>query len=141
MYGSLSTTASPPAEGLRNETASPAKCAMRLAGLWKTYPGNAQPAVKDLTIDVYDGEIVTLLGPSGCGKTTTLRMAAGLEVPDLGDIFFGDTAVVMSSRGLFLAPNKRNVGMVFQSYAIWPHMTVAENVAFPLKARDRKSVV
>jgi len=76
-----------------------------------------------------------LLGPSGCGKTTTLRMAAGLEVPDLGDIFFGDTAVVMSSRRLCLAPNKRNVGMVFQSYAIWPHMTVAENVAFPLKAR------
>jgi iron(III) transport system ATP-binding protein len=109
--------------------------AMRLAGLWKTYPGSAQPAVKDLFLDIYDGEVVTLLGPSGCGKTTTLRMAAGLEVPDAGDIFFGDTAVVMSSRRLCLPPNKRNVGMVFQSYAIWPHMTVAENVAFPLKAR------
>jgi iron(III) transport system ATP-binding protein len=109
--------------------------AMRLEGLWKTYPGSTQPAVKDLSLDVYDGEIVTLLGPSGCGKTTTLRMAAGLEVPDAGDIFYGDTAVVMSSRRLFLAPNKRNVGMVFQSYAIWPHMTVAENVSFPLKAR------
>ena len=117
------------------ETATKLKLAMRLEGLWKTYPGSVQPAVKDLSLDVYDGEIVTLLGPSGCGKTTTLRMAAGLEVPDLGDIFFGDIAVVMSSRRLCLAPNKRNVGMVFQSYAIWPHMTVAENVAFPLKAR------
>ena len=108
---------------------------MRLEGLWKTYPGSARPAVKDLSLDVYDGEIMTLLGPSGCGKTTTLRMVAGLEVPDAGDIFFGERAVVMTSRRLLLAPDKRNVGMVFQSYAIWPHMTVAENVAFPLKAR------
>src|ERR671925_331100 len=116
--------------------------AMRLAGLCKTYPGTTQPAVRDLSLDVYDGEIVTLLGPSGCGKTTTLRMAAGLEIPDLGDIFFGDTAVVMTSRRLCLPPDKRNVGMVFQSYAIWPHMTVAENVAFPLKARgfSRKEI-
>jgi iron(III) transport system ATP-binding protein len=108
---------------------------MRLERLSKTYPGSAQPAVRDLSLDVHDGEIVTLLGPSGCGKTTTLRMAAGLEVPDDGDIFFGDSAVVLSSRRLCLPPDKRNVGMVFQSYAIWPHMTVAENVAFPLKAR------
>jgi iron(III) transport system ATP-binding protein len=111
------------------------KLALSLQGLWKTYPGNSQPAVRDLSIDVRDGEIVTLLGPSGCGKTTTLRMAAGLEVPDAGDIFFGDEAVVMTARRLCLSPDKRNVGMVFQSYAIWPHMTVAENVAFPLKAR------
>jgi len=111
------------------------KIAVSLAGLWKTYPGNSQPSVQDLSLDVYDGEIVTLLGPSGCGKTTTLRMVAGLEVPDGGDIFFGDRPVVMTSRQLCLPPDKRNVGMVFQSYAIWPHMTVAENVAFPLKAR------
>jgi ABC-type Fe3+/spermidine/putrescine transport system ATPase subunit len=115
--------------------ADSAKVAVRLAGLWKTYPGGADPAVKDLSLDVLDGEILTLLGPSGCGKTTTLRMVAGLETPDAGDIFFGDQAVVMTSRQLSLPPNKRNVGMVFQSYAIWPHMTVAENVAFPLKAR------
>ena len=108
---------------------------MRLKGLWKTYPGNKEPAVRDLSLDVYDGEIVTLLGPSGCGKTTTLRIVAGLEIPDEGDIFFGDRPVVMTSRGLLLAPDKRNVGMVFQSYAIWPHMTVAQNVAFPLKSR------
>ena len=111
------------------------KTAVRLRGLWKTYPGGASPAVKDLSLDVRDGEILTLLGPSGCGKTTTLRMVAGLETPDAGDIFFGEQAVVMSSRQVSLPPNKRNVGMVFQSYAIWPHMTVAENVAFPLKAR------
>jgi ABC-type Fe3+/spermidine/putrescine transport system ATPase subunit len=119
----------------RNSKASTAKVAVRLTGLWKTYPGGRSPAVKDLSLDVLDGEILTLLGPSGCGKTTTLRMVAGLETPDAGDIYFGDEAVVMTSRRLSLPPNKRNVGMVFQSYAIWPHMTVAENVAFPLKAR------
>src|ERR1043166_3459058 len=117
------------------ESVSDEKIAVRLHRLWKTYPGTAQPAVKDLSLDILDGEIVTLLGPSGCGKTTTLRMVAGLEVPDEGDIFFGDRPVVMTSRRLCLPPDKRNVGMVFQSYAIWPHMTVAENVAFPLKAR------
>ncbi len=112
-----------------------AKVAMRLQHLWKTYPGSRQPAVQDLSLDIYDGEILTLLGPSGCGKTTTLRMVAGLEKPDAGDIFFGERAVVMSSRGLCLSPDKRNIGMVFQSYAIWPHMTVTQNVAFPLAAR------
>src|SRR5438132_9317502 len=111
------------------------KVAVRLDGLWKTYPGTPQPAVKDLSLDISHGQIVTLLGPSGCGKTTTLRMAAGLEVPDAGEIYFGESAVVMTSRRLCLPPDNRNVGMVFQSYAIWPHMTVAENVAFPLKAR------
>ncbi len=91
--------------------------------------------MRNLSLEVRDGEIVTLLGPSGCGKTTTLRMAAGLEVPDNGDIYFGDRAVVMTASRLFVPPDKRNVGMVFQSYAIWPHMTVAENLAFPLQAR------
>ena len=111
------------------------KIAVSLRGLWKTYPGSNKPAVQNLSLDVHDGEIVTLLGPSGCGKTTTLRMVAGLEIPDAGDICVGDQAVVVTSRRFSLPPNKRNVGMVFQSYAIWPHMTVAQNVAFPLKAR------
>jgi iron(III) transport system ATP-binding protein len=111
------------------------KMAVRLQGLWKTYAGTIHPAVKDLSLDLYEGEILTLLGPSGCGKTTTLRMVAGLEIPDAGDIFFGDRAVVLTSRRFAVPPDKRNVGMVFQSYAIWPHMTVAENVAFPLQAR------
>jgi iron(III) transport system ATP-binding protein len=123
------------AASMATEGAVKSKIAVSLRGLWKTYPGGTSPAVKDLSVDVLDGEILTLLGPSGCGKTTTLRMVAGLETPDAGDIFFGEEAVVMTSRRFNLPPNKRNVGMVFQSYAIWPHMTVAENVAFPLKAR------
>jgi len=137
MLNTFSTTdvSSTPAAAAGVESAANEKLAIRLEGLWKTYPGGAQPAVRDMTLDVYDGEIVTLLGPSGCGKTTTLRLVAGLETPDSGDIFFGDRAVVMTSRQLFLPPDKRNVGMVFQSYAIWPHMTVAENVMFPLKSR------
>jgi iron(III) transport system ATP-binding protein len=132
-FPTLDATA-PSAANKPTEPACNTKVAMRLQGLWKTYPGSAQAAVKNLSLDVYDGEILTLLGPSGCGKTTTLRMVAGLEIPDSGNIFFGERAVVMTSRRLCLPPDKRNVGMVFQSYAIWPHMTVAENVAFPLKA-------
>jgi ABC-type Fe3+/spermidine/putrescine transport system ATPase subunit len=135
MLNSALTPGASPAARNDRATARASNIALRLNGLWKTYSGSTQPAVKDLSIDVHDGEIVTLLGPSGCGKTTTLRMAAGLEVPDQGEIFFGDRPVVMTSSRLFLPPDKRNVGMVFQSYAIWPHMTVAENVAFPLKAR------
>jgi ABC-type Fe3+/spermidine/putrescine transport system ATPase subunit len=108
---------------------------MRLEGLSKTYPGSTQPAVFDLSLDVLDGEVVTLLGPSGCGKTTTLRMVAGLETPDTGSIWFGDRVVAQADRRFALPPEKRNIGMVFQSYAIWPHMTVEENLAFPLKAR------
>jgi len=135
MLNSSLTTAEPPPPAKSQESSTRTKVAVSLRGLWKTYPGNNNPAVQDLSLDIYDGEILTLLGPSGCGKTTTLRMVAGLETPDAGDIFFGDQAVVMSSHRLNLPPNKRNVGMVFQSYAIWPHMTVAQNVAFPLKAR------
>jgi ABC-type Fe3+/spermidine/putrescine transport system ATPase subunit len=125
----------PQTVGTKSPTSENAEPAMRLVGLWKTYPGAAQPAVKNLSLDVYDGEIVTLLGPSGCGKTTTLRMVAGLEVPDQGNIFFGERSVVLTSRRLLVPPDKRNVGMVFQSYAIWPHMTVEQNVAFPLQSR------
>jgi iron(III) transport system ATP-binding protein len=131
----MSSAAPIPATAPGAPDKSAAKIAVSLRGLWKTYPGSANPAVSNLSIEIYDGEILTLLGPSGCGKTTTLRMVAGLERPDAGDIFFGDQAVVMTSNQLYLPPDKRNVGMVFQSYAIWPHMTVAENVAFPLKAR------
>jgi len=129
------TSAAPVSEVARIAANPKNKVAVSLRGLWKTYPGSSNPAVQDLSLAVYDGEILTLLGPSGCGKTTTLRMVAGLETPDAGDIFFGDQAVVLSAQRLHLSPNKRNVGMVFQSYAIWPHMTVAENVSFPLKAR------
>jgi len=85
-----------------------------------------------------EGEIFSLLGPSGCGKTTTLRIVAGLETPDHGSIFFKDKPIVVTSRRLFVPPEKRQVGMVFQSYAIWPHMSVEQNVAYPLKVRRYK---
>lgn len=87
----------------------------------------------DFNLDVKDGEFISFLGPSGCGKTTTLRMIAGFERPTEGSITLGDTVVSSASEGLFMAPEKRDIGMVFQSYAVWPHMTVAENVAYPLK--------
>jgi len=115
--------------------ASSAKPAIRLENLSKTYPGNSQKAVDGLSLEIADGEVFTLLGPSGCGKSTTLRMVAGLEEPDEGSIYFGDKAVVVTDTGFSLPPEKRNIGMVFQSYAIWPHMTVGENVAFPLRAQ------
>ena len=95
-------------------------------------------AVKDLNIEVERGSFFTLLGPSGCGKTTTLRCIAGLEVPDKGEIYLGDSLVVSCDKGLFTPPHKRNIGMVFQSYAIWPHMDVFSNVAFPLKQGKKR---
>ncbi|WP_381793293.1 ABC transporter ATP-binding protein [Streptomyces niveus] len=90
-------------------------------------------AVDDLSIDIEDGESLVLLGKSGCGKTSTMRCVAGLETPTSGRITIGDTVVFDSERGINVAPNKRNVGMVFQSYAVWPHRTIHQNVAFPLQ--------
>lgn len=94
-------------------------------------------AVTDLSLSVRQGEILALLGPSGCGKTTTLRMVAGLEDPTDGEISYGGRIVASAVSNTFVPPNKRNMGMVFQSYALWPHMTVYENVAHPLKLRGR----
>ena len=90
-------------------------------------------ALNHVNLEVKEGEFVAIMGPSGCGKTTTLRMIAGFERPTEGSIILGDTVVSSASEGLFMAPEKRDIGMVFQSYAVWPHMTVAENVAYPLK--------
>jgi len=92
-------------------------------------------AVDSVSLSIRRGEIFTLLGPSGCGKTTTLRLVAGLEQPDGGEITLRDRVVASAARRLFVAPNRRNLGMVFQSYAVWPHMTVFENVAYPLEVR------
>lgn len=93
-----------------------------------------------VSFEVPEGRFFTLLGPSGCGKTTTLRCIAGLERSDGGDIDLGGAVLSSSRRGVFVPPNQRDIGMVFQSYAIWPHMTVYENVAFPLRAaRARRS--
>ena len=95
-------------------------------------------AVQDVSFDVPDGELFTLLGPSGCGKTTTLRSIAGLERPRSGSIALDGRVVYSSDAGIFVAPNRRNFGMVFQSYAIWPHMNVFKNVAFPLEVRKAR---
>lgn len=95
-------------------------------------------AVNGVDLDVADGEMLTLLGPSGCGKTTTLRMIAGLEDPDGGSIHIGEAPVFDQDRRINVPSERRDLGMVFQSYAIWPHMTVAENVAYPLRMRHVK---
>lgn len=106
--------------------------------LAKTYPGTSSPAVDGVSFTVAQGGFYTLLGPSGCGKTTTLRCIAGLERPDRGTIRLGETVVV--SDRIFVPTHRRDIGMVFQSYAVWPHMTVFENVAFPLRVgRQRLS--
>ncbi len=104
---------------------------VRVSGLVKAF--GSVLAVNDLSFEAKAGEFLTLLGPSGCGKTTTLRLIAGLERPDRGEIQVGGRPLSSTDRGLFVPPERRGMGMVFQSYAIWPHMTVFENVAFPLQ--------
>jgi iron(III) transport system ATP-binding protein len=105
--------------------------AIRINGLNRRF--SPQFAVQDLDLTVAEGEFVTLLGPSGSGKTTTLRIVAGLERPDAGTVQIGSRTV--NAPGVFVAAHLRNMGMVFQSYAVWPHRTVYENVAFPLRVR------
>lgn len=102
-------------------------------GLTKTYDGQARPVVQNIDLEVRRGEFFTLLGPSGCGKTTTLRMIAGLEFPDQGRIELDGRILIDTQTGVMTPPHKRDIAMVFQSYAIWPHMTVMENVLFPLE--------
>jgi iron(III) transport system ATP-binding protein len=92
-------------------------------------------------LDIEEGEFLVLLGPSGCGKTTTLRCLAGLETPDQGTISFGERTVFDSSSHVNVSPDKRNIGMVFQSYALWPHMTVRKNIGYPLRTRRTKKDV
>ncbi len=106
---------------------------LRIQNLYKTFGQVA--AVNRINLDIAEGEFFTMLGSSGCGKTTTLRMVGGLEKPDAGEIHLGGQCLVAPDKNLFIKPEKRNMGMVFQSYALWPHMTVFENVAYPLKLR------
>jgi iron(III) transport system ATP-binding protein len=98
-------------------------------------------AVDDFSVDAAEGEFVTFLGPSGCGKTTCLRMIAGFIKPDTGRVTIGDRIVFDHEKGLYVAPEDRGVGMVFQSYAVWPHMTVADNVGYPLKIKKATPAV
>ena len=105
---------------------------IKLKNLTKVFPGNPAKnipdavAVDSLDVDIRDGELIGLLGPSGCGKSTTLYMIAGLKAPTNGEIWFGDEDVT------HLSPEKREIGLVFQNYALYPHMTVYDNVKFPL---------
>jgi len=116
---------------------------LRVENLRKVFPPTkgtplAKAAIDDVSFTIAAGEIVVLLGPSGCGKTTTLRCVAGLEHPTSGRIAIGGTMYTDPQAGVLVPPRARNLGMVFQSYAVWPHMTVRQNVAYPLKARGVK---
>ena len=106
-------------------------------GLVKSY-GEAT-VINAISFEVAEQEFVTLLGPSGCGKTTTLRCIAGLDTPNGGSISINGRVVSDATDGVFVPPHLRDLGMVFQSYAIWPHLTVAQNVAFPLTVKGEKN--
>lgn len=95
-------------------------------------------AVDNVSLEIPDGTFFGLLGPSGCGKTTTMRLIAGLETPVSGRIYIGDRLVSDAEKGIFVPPSQRQLGMVFQNYALWPHMTVKENIIFGLKVRKVK---
>jgi iron(III) transport system ATP-binding protein len=103
--------------------------AVRITGLTKVYPGGVK-AIDNVSLAVPEGHLVVLLGPSGCGKTTLLRCIAGLERPTAGEISVAETTVF--SRDVFVEPERRGLGMMFQSYALWPHMTAFNNIAYPL---------
>lgn len=104
-----------------------------LSNISKSYSGI--PAVRNLTLNIREGEFLTLLGPSGCGKTTTLRMIAGLEDSDGGEIIVGGQTFFSLKKGLYIPPEKRNLGFIFQSYALWPHMTVRKNISLGLEEK------
>ena len=108
---------------------------VEVKNLVKTFPGGVQ-AVNDVSFTVKEGKFLTLLGPSGCGKTTTLRCIAGLEKPEKGEIIVGGEVYYSIEKRTFIPPDKRNIGMVFQSYAVWPHMTVFNNIAYGLRMKN-----
>lgn len=108
---------------------------INLSGAQKNYGVNSANAVSNLDLEIRDGEFMCLLGPSGCGKTTTLRMIAGLENLSDGEIRIGERVVDSVRAGVFIPPEKREMGLVFQSYALWPHLTIERNTDFGLRLR------
>ena len=110
-----------------------------IEGLTKKFVTSSSVAISEVNLTVKEGQFTTLLGPSGCGKSTTLNCVAGLEEPTAGSIRVGDFVMTDTARGLILPPEQRHLGMVFQSYALWPHMKVFDNVAFALKLLKRPS--
>ena len=106
---------------------------IKIRGIKKSY--GKEMAVQELDLTVNPGDFLTILGPSGCGKTTMLRAIAGLEEPDEGEIQFGDRVVFSRKQGVIIPPENRNVGFIFQSYALWPHMTVEQNITLALKEK------
>jgi iron(III) transport system ATP-binding protein len=112
---------------------------VQIEALSKTF--GSTKVIQELDLQVQEGEFLVLLGPSGCGKTTTLRCLAGLEEPTDGTISMGGETVFDRSARINRSPDKRSIGMVFQSYALWPHMTVRKNIAYPLKARGLKGKI
>lgn len=111
---------------------------IRIRNLNKNYlsQGKTITALSNVDLTIPANQIFTLLGPSGCGKTTLLRCIVGLEIPDSGEIAIGDKVVWSKDRGIFIPPEKRGLSMVFQTYAIWPHLNVFDNVAYPLQLRN-----
>jgi iron(III) transport system ATP-binding protein len=128
----MTTTDTPPSQ-------SPAAVSVRsLEKTFRREDGALARAIDGVTLDVQPGELVVLLGPSGCGKTTLLRAIAGLEQPDGGEIAIRGETVYSSSGGVDVPPERRRLAMIFQSYALWPHMTAFQNVAYPLQTQRTK---
>ncbi len=114
---------------------------IRLVNVTKQF-GKGSLAVDRLNMEIKNGEFVSLLGPSGCGKTTTLRMIAGLETPTEGEIYFDDQCVFSDEKGINLSPDKRNVGFLFQNYALWPHsMRASRRSARPCVSKNTSTVI
>ncbi len=107
---------------------------IKLEGIYKAY--DKHKVHNNLNLTIKDGECFTLLGPSGCGKSVLMRMIAGFELPDKGKIYIGDTLVADGEARALITPDRRDLGVVFQEYAVWPHMTVFDNIAYPLKIKN-----
>src|SRR5262245_61527651 len=125
------------ADALPEASRGPAAARAVVSGRGLTKHFGTVTAVADLDIDVYAGELLALLGPSGCGKTTTLRLLAGFERPDAGTVELGGE--VVAGRDRFVPPEKRRIGVVFQDYALFPHLTVAANVGYGIRGRNGRA--